>query len=121
MTKVRQGDRVRVVNEGVVAAINDHDPSIFYIGSISRGPVYSDNPGISIEVIERAKPKVGDTIAGEQAYEELPVGTVLETGYFAGNSVLVRTENGFIASDHNYQEWGPRHFSFPRTVVHIPE
>lgn len=89
MTDVRVGDKVRVTYEGVVSGLSAREFTLQPPGNEGwrvRSYFFTKEgalPGRTVEVLERAKPKVGDMVSGAEL-DALPDGTVLG-GYSPGN------------------------------------
>ena len=117
MTEVRVGDRVRITYEGVVKS---ERYGTWELDSGTFLPAESVHPR-TVEVIERAKPKVGDTVSGERNYDVLPVGTVLQnSSHYYDSDPIVKTAKGWYTPATD-QHRGHGYYSDPRTIKYLPE
>lgn len=60
--------------------------------------------------------KVGDTIRGQDAYEALPAGAMVKSGW---GDFVVRTDDGYV--DMRGTTYPPRSLSMDRPLVFLPE
>ena len=81
MSEVRVGDRVRITHEGEVTYENDSSIEI-------NGSWWVAKSGVTVEVVERRKPQVGDVIEKRKHLKRLPEFTVVVNRY--GFPLVVR-------------------------------
>jgi hypothetical protein len=110
---VRIGDKVRLTVEGEV---NDLERSIVQV----NGTWYAAEHYNDVEILERAKPKVGDVIKNRRELAKLSNGTVVKNA--SDRALVIRdgytlsARTGFAASlsDDRIIEDGPY------VVIHVP-
>lgn len=76
MTDVKVGDKVlvTVTHEGKISRIDSYGIRVEGWGLV--GP---SDEGTTVEIIERAKPKVGDFLSSRADYDAVPSGTVISS------------------------------------------
>lgn len=117
MSEVQVGDRVRVSYEDTVAEVNS---SNFILNDGTCFAHYRAGKGRSVEILERAKPKVGDVINDRRDLAKLSNGTVVKNA--SDRALVIRdgytlsARTGFAASlsDDRIIENGPY------VVIHVP-
>lgn len=125
MTQVNKGDTVRVVLEGEVISLGYKTFHIGGRGASSNVIDQSAGHVQSVEVVKSAKPslKVGDTVEGTTAFEDVPIGAILvgeSPLILRSQRVLVRTADGYSLPATGETK-SPHAFCEPRKVVYLPE
>lgn len=110
MTDVRAGDRVRVTREFVVSRV----AGSLYEGGVEYSPAFYD-----VEILELAKPKVGDTVKPID-HPDLPNLTVLRHDQ-CGKSIIVKNDGKWYypGDSQAFGDAAPSWDTF--TLVYLPE
>ena len=113
MTKFEVGDRVKVAYEGTVSWAGGSGVDVEYSGGFS----WADNDIVTL--VERRKPKVGDTVAHLEL-DGLPVGTVI-VHKGANDGALVKRPDGRWFNAKYEADHDSGGLSMPREIIYLPD
>lgn len=114
MAEYQVGDRIRVTYEGEVVRTDFPQDRYAQLVHMNGSCLYLPDAA-TIEVIERRKPKVGDTIEGKAAYDALPIGSVVTSAL----RQILKTKTGW--SDSVGNQFPAVGHELQRTLVFVPE
>lgn len=115
---VRAGDKVRITFEETVRGAHKGGAFTTYSLYVDPAPVR----GRTVEVIERAKPKVGDVLHSTKDYGMVPIGTVVSTTFSStARWVKVDGDRWLDLTCPKYSVRSPDFADGDRTILYIPE
>lgn len=116
--KIEIGDKVR-------ACIEDEVEYVDMLGRVTvRGVTFIPYAlGVSVEIIERRNPRVGDVISSEDAYDALPSGSLVRFSMESSHAHpgLARLSNGSWVDLIDGRTYASERMGItPRKIVYIP-
>jgi hypothetical protein len=121
ISDVKVGDRVRISYEDVAVEVTSAGIQFKNLWN----PINNlDNLNVTVDILERAKPKVGDVVSGSQ-YDELPNGTIITSIDSADHGYVKASGRWYVVAGRRSGQAGASypadHAAGKRTVKYLPE